>query len=749
MLVGLALAAVGYGVYLDYTIRTQFEGKRWALPARVYARPIEIYPGAKWSAAQITEELATLGYRYAENGGPGTWRRAYDALEIVSRPFTFWDGAQPSIAFHVGFSGNRVDELRRTTDGERLTLVRLDPLPIGGIYPAHNEDRVLVKLDQVPPDLVKALIAIEDRKFRAHHGVDPLAVARALLVNLRAAETVQGGSTLTQQLVKNFYLTAERSLRRKLVEMVMAVLLDAHYTKDEILEAYVNEIYLGQDGNRAIHGFGLAAQYYFDRPLEQLSLPQIALLVGLVKGPSYYDPRRHPERATARRNLVLAELERQGAIPAGVHLKAKLAPLEVTARAPMGTSPHPAFLNLVHRQLRGDYPDEVLRSDGLLIFTTLDPRVQRAAETTLRSRLASLERQRRLPANSLQGAITVTNTDNGEVLAVVGGRDPRLDGFNRALDAERPVGSLIKPLVYLTALQHPERYTLATPLDDSALVWQDRGAPQEWAPQNYDKQFHGMVPLHTALAQSYNVSTARLGLALGLTNVTSNAERLGITRPLPAYGSTLIGATSLTVLEVAQMYQTLAGGGFRTPLRAIREVLTPAGEPLSRYPYSVEQTIDAAPVFLLTSTLQEAVRTGTGTGLAQYLPAEINVAGKTGTTDDLRDSWFAGFTGDKLGVVWIGHDDNSPIGLTGAVGSLTVWGEMMQHLDPEPLVLTPPDTIEYAWIDRATGLRADANCADAQELPFIRGSAPVDTAPCSAQAPLRTLKHWLQRWFGW
>jgi len=735
-----ALAA--YVVHLDITIREQFEGKRWALPARVYASPLELYPGLKLSPAQLAEELTALDYRYGPSTETGHYLRGDSWVEVGVRPFVFWDGPQPAVRLRVTFAGGRVQALENAATGEPLPLARLDPLPIGGIYPAQNEDRVLVKLEQVPEALVDALIAMEDRNFYRHHGIDPRGIARALLANLRAGDAVQGGSTLTQQLVKNFYLSAERTLRRKAVEAIMAVLLDAHYEKDEILEAYVNEIYLGQDGNRAIHGFGLAAQFYFERPLERLSLPEAALLVALVKGPSYYDPRRHPQRALERRNLVHAELLEQNEITSAAYLRAKSAPLGVAPRAPIGTTPYPAFLSLVHRQLRRDYSDTDLRSEGLRIFTTLDPRVQRAAEAALSARLAALERQRRLPENGLEGAVIVTASDSGEVLALVGGRQPRYEGFNRALDARRQIGSLIKPALYLTALSRPEDYTLVTRLDDGPLSWSEPGV--EWTPQNYDKQFHGEVPLAEALAKSYNVAAARLGLHLGLPAVIETASRLGIERPLPEYGSTLLGTVALSPFEVAQMYQTLASGGFRTPLRAIREVLTPEGVPLKRYPLSLSQVVDPAAAFLTTTALQQAVREGTGSSLRAWLPPELNVAGKTGTTDDLRDSWFAGFTGDKLAVVWVGRDDNKPTGLTGASGALTVWGRLMASLDPAPLDPPVPESIEFVRIDPQTGLRAGSGCDNAVEVPFARGSAPSEQAPCSREAPV---KSWFRRLF--
>lgn len=730
-------------VYLDVTVRARFEGKRFALPARVYARPLELYPGAGLDLAELTAELALLGYRQtAAAREPGTYRWRGERLELTTRPFVFGDGPQPPVACSVSFADGRVASLAARDGGGGLDLVRLDPALIGGIYPGDNEDRVLVKLSEAPPAVVDALIAVEDRRFYRHHGIDPRGIARALVMTL-SGRSVQGGSTLTQQLIKNFYLTAERTLRRKLTEVVMAVLLEMHYEKDDILETYLNEVYLGQDGNRAIHGFGLASSYFFDKPLPHLALSEGALLVGMLKGPAYYSPRSHPKRALERRNLVLSQMLDAGFITEPQCRAAQAEPLGVVDRPPRGTSPYPAFLSLVHRQLRRDYRDEDLRSEGLQIITTLDPRVQRAAEKALRQRLERLETARGMTSGTLQGAVLVTGTQDAEVQACVGGREPRFEGFNRALDARRPIGSLIKPVVYLTALQRPSQYSLATLLDDSPLLLKQAGA-EDWIPQNYDKQFHGQVPLGTALAHSYNVSTARLGLSLGVDAVMANLEQLGVERELPAFPASLLGANALAPLEVAQVYQSIAAGGFRTPLRAIREVLTAEGAPLQRYPLNVEQVVEPAPNYLITAAMQQVVREGTGQSLYNRLSPALDIAGKTGTTDDYRDSWFVGFTGDRLGVVWLGRDDNEPTGLTGAGGAMGVWGDLMVPLEPQPLICAQPDNVERVWIDPASGLLSAAGCPDAVELPFIAGSAPTERAACGPQSLGGSIRNWLR-----
>ena len=730
----LLLGLSGYIYYLDVTIREAFEGRKFALPARVYGRALEVYPGLKLTREQFVEEFKSIGYH--ENPQPdeaATYKNTLNGIEFTTREFVFGDGPQPLQHLRIEFADGKVSLLQvRGSNDVDLPLLRMEPPLIGGIYPGHNEDRELVRLSQVPKPLIDALIATEDRKFYTHWGIDPRGIARALYKTV-TGQRIEGGSTLTQQLVKNFFLTSERTLSRKANEVLMALLLEMHYSKDEILETYLNEIFLGQDASRAIHGFGLASYFYFDRPLDRLELQEIATLIGMVKGPTVYDPRKHPELALKRRNVVLQEMVSQNVITQAQFVAARQKPLGVVQRAPAGTSPYPAFLQFVHRQLERDYREEDLRNEGLRIFTTLDPFVQHQAEDALKSRLSAIEKARKFAANTLEGAVVVSSTQTGEIQAMVGGRDARYAGYNRALDAQRSIGSLVKPIVYLTALEDPQRYTLITPLDDNPLMWRQPGTT-DWKPQNYDNQFHGQVQLRTALAHSYNVATARLGIELGVEHILDKLPLYGIERRPPPFASSLLGAFGLSPVEVAQLYQTFADGGFRTPLRAIRAIVTADGKPLQRYPLNVEPVAPPAPVYLLTAALQGVVREGTAQSMTNWLPVEMNVAGKTGTTDDLRDSWFAGYTGDRVAVVWVGRDDNKPSGLTGASGAMTVWGEMMKNIQHEPLEPAMPEDIEMVNVDPVSGLRYDERCKAGVLLPFIKGSAPAETSPCGASS---------------
>jgi len=733
-----------YLSYLDYTVRHQFEGRRWALPASVYASPVELYGGLNVSRPQLEQLLGLLNYRHDPHlTSEASYYRRGNGLIVRTRSFHFPDGPEESIRARIEFRSGHLSALRSLDQGRPLPLLRLDPVQIGSFYPGRKEDRILVRLEDVPPLLIKTLLTVEDREFYHHHGISPKAIVRALWADVKAGRIVQGGSTLTQQLVKNFYLSSERRLVRKINEAWMALILEARYSKDEILEAYLNEIYLGQNKARAIHGFGLASEFYFSRHLKELEPQHIALLVGMVRGPNYYNPRRHPERALKRRNLVLDLLHQQGVIDAKTLHRAKRRPLGVTPYFHRPSALYPAFLDLVKRQLTLEYKEEDLTSEGLKIFTTLDIQVQEALEKSTKRVLPSLEKGYRI--HGLETANVIVRRSNGEIVALSGGRDPRQAGFNRALDSVRPVGSLIKPAVYLTALQQPEHFTVITPIPDKPVRIKNPDGTF-WRPQNYDHKTHGMVPLHQALTHSYNLATVHLGMKLGLAHVARTVRQLGVTRPLKLYPSMLLGATSLTPLEVTQMYLTLANQGFAMPLRAIRAVMSNDNQSLQRYPLTLRQAIDPPPIYLLDTILMQVMKEGTGRGAYRILPADLQVAGKTGTTNDLRDSWFAGFSGDYLGVTWIGRDDNRPSRLTGSRGALQLWARVFSKIATESLTLTQPEEIEWIPIDPLSGLRADEQCPDARRFPFIQGSAPQSPAPCASQRQ-PGVPQWFKRWF--
>lgn len=726
-LIGLVLGVVGV-VYLDAKITQHFEGKRWAIPAKVFARPLEIYDGLKLPEAQLSWELSLLNYRLVNAKQPetGAYTRNGAVFQIGTRGFDSWEGAEKPHQVRFVLDHGRVESL--TSDGKTGAIVRLEPALVGGIYPAHNEDRVLVKLDQVPKLVTNALIAVEDRDFYSHFGLSPRGIGRALFTNVTSGSVRQGGSTLTQQLVKNFYLSSERSLVRKGTEAVMAVLLDAHYSKDEILEAYLNEVYLGQAGKRGIYGFGSASLFYFGQPLRELKAEQVALLIGLVKGPSWYDPRRHAERSLDRRNQVLKTMQEQGVLNDAEYDFAVKKPLGVIKKPLYDDARYPAFLDLIKRQLKQDYQDEDLRSEGLRVFTTLDPWAQEQLEKAVEQQTAQLEKSFGKKLENLEAAGVVTASNTGEVVAMVGGRSFRYEGFNRALDAMRPIGSLAKPPVYLAALE--QGFTLASILQDEPL--QHKLADGKiWSPENYDKQSHGEVPLVTALANSYNQATVSLALQVGPAKVADVMKRLGAPRPIDPVPALALGSVDLSPFEVAQMYQTIASEGFNTHLRSVRSVLNADGEPLQRYDLEVQQRFAPADIYVLTHAMQEVIRSGTARSTNSFITPDYNLAGKTGTSNDQRDSWFAGFSGNYLGVVWMGRDDNEKTPLTGASGALRVWNQTFSKLALQPLELNQPADVEWVWVDPLQQVQTDAECPGSIEVPMRIESIPEQTIPCN------------------
>lgn len=731
MLVTL-IGLVGGGAYvmhLNEIVREKFEGKRWAIPAKVFARPLVLQTGLPLSLSEIKSELAVLNYReLAGAPTPGTYSQVNDTLYLHTRGFAFAEQQRvPAQVLRLQFNGQRIASLASTLPSANGS-VQLEPMVIGGIYPSQNEDRLLIQLKEAPPHLIDALMATEDQRFYHHIGISVRGILRAVWVNFTSGAVRQGGSTLTQQLVKNFYLTDERSIQRKVNEALMAMLLEWHYEKNEILETYLNEVNLGQQGSRSVNGFGLAAQYYFGQPIAELSLPQVALLVGMVKGPSYYNPRRQPERALERRNIVLDNLYKEGFISAPIRDQAMRMPLAVIAKPTAASNVYPDFLDLVRRQLRESYQPEDLSSQGLQIFTTLDPRMQNAAERALAETINRVRSQGR-SLNKVEGVVVAADTQTGELRALVGGTGT-FTGYNRAIDASRQVGSLLKPLIYLTALGTGQ-YTWASPVEDTAVdVVSDGG--KLWQPQNYDQLSHGTVSLQSALAHSYNQASVRLGMTLGLPAFMQTLQQVGVKVEGRPYPSLFLGALNQTPMQVLQLYQTLLSGGVRAPLQSIVAVVDAQGRPLQQFVSERQQIIDPADAYLLHYGLQQVMRQGTGSVAYQRLPSTMVLAGKTGTTNDMRDSWFAGSAGRTLAVVWLGRDDNKPIGLSGGTGALPVWVDFMQQLQPAATMPELPDGVTWPWIDVATGRLSAESCSGAIRIPVSAKAMPSEQTPCAS-----------------
>jgi len=731
-----SIAAIVLGVLLIHvlivgiSVIRQFEDRRWDVPAGVYAAPLELYVGVSLDERGLSATLDQLGFQQVVDvARPGQYSIEPDRVTLWTRAFRFWDRLDPAARYTIHFGDGRI-RLLENADGQRTALLRLEPMRLGSIFATHHEDRLLVEPDAIPPVLADALKAVEDRKFDRHFGLDLAAILRAAWVNLRSGEIRQGGSTLTQQLVKSYFLDGRKTFRRKYQEAVMAIALELRYDKEELLHAYVNEIYLGQQGARAIHGFGLASEFYFGKYLSQLELHETALLVALVKGPSYYDPRRHPERALARRDLVLRMLADLDIVDEQAAAESINRELGVTARSRVGSRYQPAYMDLVRRQLAAEYSEESIATTGLRVFTNLDPNVQVLAEKQLVEGLARLQPEGEESA-VLEGAVVVTQPATGAVLAMVGGHEVAADGFNRALDAKRPVGSLIKPFVYLTALQSGG-YTLASAVEDEPIeVVMENG--RTWSPENFSLESHGRVTLLQALANSYNQATVRLGLETGVEALVDTLAAFGIEERPPAYPSLLLGAVDLAPIDVAALYSTLANDGFRTPLSAVRSVVDTTGQPLTRIALEVDQAADPNAVHQLNRGLVAVMQRGTGRSSKAYLPEDLVVAGKTGTSDEYRDSWFAGFSGDRLAVVWIGRDDNEPIGLTGATGALSIWAPLLAAMGStvsyEPAYSAD---LESVWIDYDTGLKSRRGCGNAVQILVPDGTRLARQPGCSS-----------------
>ncbi len=738
---GIVIGLFGPWVWwLDREAGLRFSDRQWELASRVYARPLELHAGAAVSADDVAVELEAAGLSNGSAGSPGRWSRSANSFDIHLPDFVFADGRQPSLRFELEIRNDRVSRLDAVGEPE-VGLVRLPPAEIGTILPLDARDRTLVALEDFPELLVTGLQAVEDRQFRHHRGIDPRALARAAWRNLVHGEVVQGGSTLTQQLVKNLYLTPERSLLRKFNEAVMAMSLERRHSKSDILETYLNEVWMGQSGGRAIHGFGRASEHYFGLPPGALSTEQTALLVGMVRGASWYHPRRNPDRALARRNQVLDIFLQTGLIDQAEHERARNSALGVRASGGGTEAVWPAFMDLVQRQLRRDYRDSDLRETGLRVFTTLSPSAQRHAEAALTDGLYEVEQG--TGAEALQGAVLLADPVSGEIRALVGDRQARRAGFNRALDARRQVGSVIKPFIYLLALADSERYNLVTPLEDTPLKVPLQGQA-DWEPRNHDGQPRGTVPLMDALVHSYNLATVRLGLDVGLPGLFSLLRNLGLALEPVDHPSALLGALGMTPLEVAQAYQPLAADGYSTPLRSITAVVDASGQPVGRYPLRLQPIAERQALALVNYSLEQVVRDGTAAGLSRQLGEDLPVAGKTGTTNQRRDAWFVGYTPDWLGVVWAGRDDGASAGIGGGTGAVPVWARLFRQLPASGDSRNWPEDIEWYWVDWPEAALSAEDCSGARALPFVAGSAPEARADClgDADPPRQRRRFW-------
>lgn len=762
---------VVYGVYLDQKIRSRIDGKVWELPAAVYGRMVNLEPDMPYNKQEVVKLLEATQYRQVTRmTRPGEFTVKGNSIEMIRRPFDFPDSKEGQVRARLVFDGNSLESIENMDSNRQFGFFRLDPRLITMLSSPNGEQRLFVPRSGFPDLLVDTLIATEDRHFYEHDGISVWSIGRAVVANLTAGRAVQGGSTLTQQLVKNLFLTNKRTLWRKANEAYMALIMDARYDKDRILELYLNEVYLGQSGDDQIRGFPLASLYYFGRPVEELSLDQQALLVGMVKGASLYNPWRNPKLSLERRNLVLRLLQAQKVIDQELYEMLSARPLGVQPRGGV-ISPQPAFMQMVRQELQAKLGDKIQDLSGVKIFTTFDPVAQDAAEKAASEGIPELIKQRKL--QDLETAMVVVDRFTGEVRAMVGGANPQFAGYNRAMQARRSIGSLAKPATYLTALSLPYQYRLNTWIADAPLsLPQPNG--QVWSPQNDDRRFSGQVMLVDGLARSMNVPTVNLGLALGLPAVTSTWTKLGVPEnqlhPVPAM---LLGALNLTPVEVAQAFQTIASGGNRAQMSVLRSVIAEDSSVLFQSFPQAERAVPAQAAYLTLYTMQQVMQRGTGRQLGAKFP-QLNLAGKTGTTNNQVDTWFAGIDGREVVITWVGRDNNQPTKLYGASGAMSIYQRYLANQSPIPLALTPPEDIVNMSVDdggffqcTGGGTRVlpvwtsdpDALCQQSQQYqqqqqsnnPFAQ--SPAEQQPQQQQEPQQQEKSdgvagWIKDMFG-
>jgi penicillin-binding protein 1B len=719
-LIIFSVISIAYVSILDSKVVNKLDGVLWTVPAKVYARPLELAEGGKINVDVLKKELEILSYELTKGipDTPGEFSQSQRSVNIFIRGF----GSQEPGLYRLKIENDKIDSIKGK-DGISIDLIQLEPLSIGGMFPSHLQDRILLNFSQVPKDLEEMILVVEDRNFYSHKGISLRSIMRAFIKNTRALGIEEGGSTITQQLAKSLFFSPEQTIKRKIKEAIAALLIEIHYSKQEILLAYINDVFIAQSGRRAIHGFGLASQFFFGTDLKNLSLDQKALLVGMLKGPSLYSPINNPDRAKTRRDLVLSLIKNDSLITEEEYLDLKGRSLKVIPPSFKSLSKYPAFNDIVTLDLRKNFDDSDLRTKGLKIITNLDPVVQDYLEESIKDTKLQLKRRYGSQLNGLEGAGIVIDSFSGEVVAAIGSTKPNNYGFNRAINAVRPIGSLVKPFIYLSALQHYSKYNLSTLLDDSKLSVSLPGG-KLWEPNNFDKKFHGNIPLHVALSESYNVATTRLGMDLGYSVVQETFTKLGIKKKIPKYPSIFVGSFEMTPLEVIQAYQTIASEGFYSPLNSIRTVESSEDVLSLSYPYKVEQRFRPEPIYLLKFVLKQTFISGTARGFSSRVIEKWKTGGKTGTSDDQRDSWFVGYAGNYLMVVWLGFDDNRKSPLTGRTGALQVWKNFMSRLDPIAYEVRKPSRIRYEWVDTKDGLLSGERCKGSILIPFVEGTEP-------------------------
>ncbi len=732
-----------FSIYLDGKVRQKFEGQRWQVPVQVYGQIEHLRIGDSTEIKTIAQSLSLNHYqKVTKVFQAGQFAQSTHRLIIFRRAFDFGEGKSAPVTLTIDIDNNKITSL--FIENVSVTKLTLEPILLDRIVPDNKEDRVLVSLEQVPSQLLDTLLLIEDRNFYHHSGISPLGILRAVVNNIRAGRTVQGGSTLTQQLVKNMFLTRDRTFTRKVKEALMSLILEYRYSKDQLLEAYLNEVYLGQHYADGIYGFGLAAQFYFAKDIVDLNAPQIALLIAQVKGPSYYDPWRHPKRAKKRRDLILRLMFEKNMLSTRAFEKSIESSLSVRKDRRIAKQKYPAYLQLVRNEL-SEYLSPYQQQSGIRVFTGFSHITQELLEKTVSEQLTLLDKKsvNESQKNALQAAMIVTDINSAEIRAVVGGKQKGYAGFNRALNAKRPVGSLIKPMIYLAALERYEQYNFATLLNDKAIAFKSDSGVQ-WRPKNYDGKFRGKVSLIEALVKSLNVPTVNLGMQLGLDNVADAIYLLGYQHDITTRPSMLLGALNMSPLEINQLYLPIASQGRYLESHVINKIISAQGENLWKFDAQAEQRLSDNGAYLIDYALEKVTKTGTARSLSWRLKNK-KIAGKTGTSNDLRDSWFVGYDGKHLVTTWIGKDNNKPTGLTGSSGALIVYASFMKKLGVVNKKNAKPSGISITLFEKETGNAVTDKCENTIAYPAISAGVMIQASCLKEKVDNR---FWFEKIFG-
>ena len=721
LLAGSFGAAFSYHLYNE--IKDRFSSRRWSVPARVFSASVPVYPGQALSLARVRHMLDARRYKEAlkEPLLAGEYRVSGHSLSVYLRDFQFPGHFVPSQLIKFDFEPDKI--VRLLGPKGEITFLELEPLEIARLFGPDRASRMLINIRQVPRHLIDAIVCIEDHRFYDHGGVDLMGIVRAMIADFKAGKAVQGGSTITQQLIKNYFLVSEKSFRRKVLEFYMALILEALYDKDEILEMYMNEIYMGHRGGVAVHGMGEAARYYFGRNIEDLTLAEAATLAGIIRGPNSYAPLSHPEAALERRNIVLKRMLDLRKISPSDYEISRLEPLKL-ADASIASGLAPYFIDYVRKQAQDLYAPEALASEGLNIYTTLHPEMAAAAETAVREGLRELEKE--IPddptaqAASLQAVLIAIQPKTGAIYALIGGREYSESSFNRALNARRQPGSALKPFVFLSALDH---FKLSDSISDTPAVYDTGGT--SWTPRNYDGKYRDQVTVREALEQSLNAATVNLAAETGFDKVVETLRSLGVQSPLQPIPSLALGSFEITPLELAALYAILDNDGQRPFLLSLKEIVDENGDLQERRTIDFSSVTSAAKAYLITSLMEGVLERGTAKSLKK-LGIDFKCAVKTGTTSDYRDSWFAGYTTDLLVLVWVGYDDNRPTQLTGAQGAGKIWARFMKSVRPwiNPQSFCIPPEVAMRIVCNDSGQLAAIHCREKRLEYFLSEFLP-------------------------